>query len=113
MSAKLSAQMDTGVNLVVITRAPAATSRPAMVSSSGRPAATRLPKAITRMMMVTGQESISDLSMADRLAVLKSAHSALSPVRVTLIADEDRAASFGSRRRRPGPSCWSPPPILR
>ena len=79
MSAKLSAQIDTGVNLVVITRAPAATSSPAMVSSRGRPAATRLPKAMTRMMIVTGHDSISDLSMAERLAVLKLAHRALSP----------------------------------
>ncbi len=96
MRAKLSAQMETGVNLVVMTRAPAATNRPAIVSSSGRPAATKLPKAITRMMIVTGQDSISDRSMADRLAVLKSAHRALSPVRVTVTPDEDSAASFGS-----------------
>ena len=94
--AKLSAQIDTGVNLVVITSAPAATSSPAMVSSSGRPAATRLPKAMTRMMMVTGHDSISDLSMAERLAVLKLAHRALSPVRVTLTPAEDNAASFGA-----------------
>src|SRR5664280_439893 len=96
MRAKLSAQMETGVNFVVMTSAPAATSRPAIVSSSGNPAATRLPKAITRMMIVTGHDSISDRSMADRFAVLKSAHRALSPVRVTLTPDEDRAASFGS-----------------
>ncbi len=48
------------------------------------------------MMIVTGQDSISDRSMADRFAVLKSAHRALSPVRVTVTPDEDRAASFGS-----------------
>ena len=75
--------METGVNLVAITRAPAATSRPAMVSIRGSPAATRLPKAMTRMTMVTGQDSISERSIAERLAVLKLAHRALSPVRVT------------------------------
>ena len=96
MRAKLSAQMETGVNLVVMTRAPAATSSPANVSNSGRPAATRLPKATTRMTIVTGQDSISDRNMADRFAVLKSAHRALSPVRVTVTPDEVRAASFGS-----------------
>ncbi len=91
----MSAQIDTGVNLVLITSAPAATSSPAIVKSRGSPAATRLPKAMIRMMIVTGHDSISDLSMADRLAVLKSAHRALPPVRVTLTPDEDRAASFG------------------
>ena len=96
INAKLSAQMETGMNLVVMTRAPAATSRPAMVKSSGSPAATRLPKAMIRMMIVTGHDSISERSMAERLAVLKSAHRALSPVRVTVTPDEDRAASFGS-----------------
>jgi len=95
IKAKLSAQIDTGVNFVVITRAPAATSSPAMVRRSGRPAATRLPKAITRMMIVTGHDSSSDLSMAERLAVLKLAHSALSPVRVTLTPDVASAASLG------------------
>ena len=93
--AKFRAQIETGVNLVVITSAPAATSSPAMVSSRGSPAATRLPNAMTRMMIVTGHDSISDLSMADRLALLKLAHRALSPVRVTLTAAVDRAASFG------------------
>src|SRR5271166_2625417 len=95
ISAKLSAQMETGVNLVVITSAPAATSSPAMVSKSGSPAATRLPNAMIRMMIVTGHDSISDFSMADRLAVLKSAHRALSPVKVTLTPEDDNAANFG------------------
>src|SRR5664280_3834771 len=87
--------METGVNLVVITSAPAATKRPAIVSRRGSPAATRLPKAMTRMMIVTGHDSISDLSMAERLAVLKSAHRALSPVSTTLTPDVESAASFG------------------
>src|SRR5665213_2420616 len=93
--AKLRAQMDTGVNLVVITRAPAATRSPAMVNNRGRPAATRLPKAMTRMMIVTGHESISERSMAERLAVLKLAQRALSPVSVTETPEEESAASFG------------------
>ncbi len=88
--------MDTGVNFVVITSAPAATSRPAMVRSRGSPAATRLPKAMTKMMIVTGHDSISERSMAERLALLKSAHRALSPVSVTETPEVERAASFGS-----------------
>ena len=91
IKAKLSAQIETGVNFVVITSAPAATRRPAMVRSRGRPAATRLPKAMTKMMMVTGHESISDRSMADRLALLKLDHRALSPVNVTVMPGRDRA----------------------
>jgi hypothetical protein len=54
-----------------------------MASISGSPAATRLPKAITRIASVTGQDSISERIIAAWLAELKSAHSALSPVRVT------------------------------
>ena len=64
-----------------------------MVNSRGRPAATRLPKAMTRMMIVTGHDSISERSMAERLAVLKSAHRALSPVSVTETPEEDSAVS--------------------
>ncbi len=66
-----------------------------MVSRSGRPAATRLPKTMTRMAIVTGHDSISERSMAERLASLKLAHSALSPVRVTETPGRD--------------SCWSGP----
>ena len=95
INAKLRAQMETGMNLVVMTSAPAATRRPAMVKSSGSPAATRLPKAMTKMMIVTGHDNISERSMAERLALLKLAHRALSPVRVTVTPDDDRAASFG------------------
>jgi hypothetical protein len=54
-----------------------------MVSIRGSPAATRLPKAITRIAMVTGHDSSSERIIAAWLAELKSAHSALSPVRVT------------------------------
>src|SRR6516164_6719116 len=84
MRAKLSAQMDTGAILSASTRAPAATSRPAMVSMSGSPAATRLPKATARMARVTGQDSSSERIMAEWLAELKLAHRALSPVSVAL-----------------------------
>ena len=58
-----------------------------MVRSSGSPAATRPPKAIKRMAIVTGHESISERIMADRFALLKLAHKALSPVRVMLTPD--------------------------
>ncbi len=68
---------------VVSTSAPAATMSPTMVRSRGRPAATRLPNATIRMAIVTGHESISERSMAERLTLLKSAHNALSPVSVT------------------------------
>ena len=95
ISAKFSAQMETGMNLVVMTSAPAATSSPAMVRRRGSPAATRLPKAMTKMTIVTGHDSISERSMAERLAVLKFAHRALSPVRVTVTPDVDNAANFG------------------
>ena len=49
---------------VEITSAPAAVSRPIMVSINGRPAATRLPKASTSTIIVTGQDSTSDLIIA-------------------------------------------------
>ena len=50
---------------------------------SGSPAATRAPKASTRMASVTGQESISDFSIALRLASLKSDQSSEAPVGLT------------------------------
>ena len=91
MSAKFNAQMLTGAMWVEITRAPAAVSRPTSVSISGSPAATRLPKASTSTIMVTGQDSTSDLIIAEWLTLLKSDHSALSPVRFTDTVD---VASF-------------------
>ena len=54
-----------------------------MVSISGRPAATSDPKASTRIAIVTGHESSSDLSIASRLASLKSDHIPDAPVRLT------------------------------
>ena len=92
IKAKLRAQIETGVNFVVITSAPAAAGRPAMVRSRGRPAATRLPNTMTKMMMVTGHESSSDRSMADRLALLKLDHRALSPVNVTVMPGRAKRA---------------------
>jgi hypothetical protein len=52
-----------------------------IVSISGRPAATREPKASTRIARVTGQEMTSDLSIASLLASLKSDHMPAAPVR--------------------------------
>src|SRR6266496_706335 len=83
ISAKFNAQMLTGAMLVDSTSAPAATSRPASVSISGSPAATRLPNAITSTIIVTGQDSTSDLIIAAWLTLLKFAHSALEPVTST------------------------------
>ncbi len=91
--------METGVTSVKSTRAPAATNRPTIVRRRGSPAATRLPNTMTRMAIVTGHESISERSMADRLASLKLAQSALSPVRVTEIPG--RASSCNGRARAP------------
>ena len=68
-----------------------------MVRSRGRPAATRLPKAMTKMMMVTGHESISERNMADRLALLKLDHRALSPVNVTVMLGADSAPRGAAR----------------
>ncbi len=81
--AKFNAQMLTGAMWVASTRAPAAVSSPTSVSISGRPAATRLPKAMTSTIIVTGQDSTSELIIAAWLTLLKFAHSALSPVRST------------------------------
>ncbi len=112
--AKLSAQIDTGNKWVSITSEPAATSRPTMVSISGSPAATRLPKAITRMTIVTGHDSISERSIAERLAVVE-----VGPQRtVTGEGDRDAGARQGVRpgrrgRRRHGPWRSGPPPSRR
>src|SRR6266702_8293076 len=89
--AKFSAQMLTGATWVDKTSAPAAVSRPTMVSISGSPAATRLPKAITSTISVTGQDSTSDLIIAEWLTVLKFDHRALEPVRST---DTEAVDSF-------------------
>ncbi len=83
MRAKFSAQILTGAMWVDSTSAPAAVSNPTRVSMSGRPAATRLPKASTSTAIVTGQDSTSERIIASWLTLLKSDHSPLDPVSST------------------------------
>src|SRR4051812_40269304 len=78
--AKFIAQMLTGAMEVDSTSAPAAQISPTSVSISGRPAATRLPNASTSTSMVTGQDSTSDLIIAEWFTLLKAAQTALDPV---------------------------------
>ena len=73
---------------------PADATRPAIVSISGSPAATSEPKARTRIARVTGQESSSDLSIASRLASLKSDHMPAAPVRFASTPGAAAAASL-------------------
>ena len=91
--AKFIAQMETGTNWLIRTSEPAEATRPAMVRIKGSPAATRAPKARTRIASVTGQENISDLSIASRLASLKSDHSREAPVGLTWMLSVDRSCS--------------------
>ena len=81
--AKFIAQIETGTNWLISTSEPAEATSPARVRMSGSPAATRAPKASTRIASVTGQENISDLSIALRLASLKSDQSREAPVGLT------------------------------
>src|SRR5512133_2893652 len=83
MSAKFIAQIEISKPWVRSASNPAEASRPSIVSSSGRPAATREPKASTRIASVTGQEKSSDFIIAVRLAALKSDHIPEAPVRLT------------------------------
>ena len=91
--AKFIAQMETGTSWLISTREPAEATSPARVRISGSPAATRAPKASTRMASVTGQENISDLSMASRLASLKSDQSSEAPVGLTWTPSTERSCS--------------------
>ena len=91
--AKFIAQIETGTSSLISTREPAEATRPARVRISGRPAATSAPKASTRMARVTGQESISDLSIASRLASLKSDHSSEAPVGFTSTPSTESSSS--------------------
>src|SRR6476646_2245609 len=91
--AKFIAQIDTGTKWLMSTSDPAEATRPESVSSSGRPAATRAPKASTRIASVTGQENISDVSIALRLAALKSDHSIEAPVGSTCTVLVDNPCS--------------------
>ena len=95
--AKFIAQMETGTKWLIRTSEPAEATSPARVSSSGSPAATSAPKARTRIARVTGQENISDFSIASRLAALKSDHSSEAPVGLTCTVSVDSAWS-GSLR---------------
>jgi hypothetical protein len=52
---------------------------------------------MTKMMMVTGHDSISERNMADRLALLKLDHRALSPVNVTVMPGRDSAPRGAAR----------------
>lgn len=81
--AKFIAQIETGISSLISTSEPAEATRPARVRISGRPAATRAPKASTRIASVTGQETISEVSIASRFASLKSDHSSEEPVGLT------------------------------
>ncbi len=95
--AKFIAQIDTGTSSLMSTREPAEATSPARVRISGSPAATRAPNASTRMAMVTGQETISDLSIASRLASLKSDHSSEDPVGLTWTPSTERSWSSSLR----------------
>ena len=86
ISAKFIAQIEIGMICVPRYSSPAAASSPTIVSISGRPAATSEPNASSMMPSVTGQEMTSDLSIADRLAALKSDHIPAAPVRLTTTA---------------------------
>ncbi len=89
--AKFIAQIETGTSSLMRTSEPAEATNPASVRSSGRPAATRAPNASTRIAMVTGHENSSDLSMASRLASLKSDQSREDPVGLTWMPSTDRS----------------------
>ncbi len=80
--AKFIAQIETGAISVARKSTPAEATRPAIVSISGRPAATSEPKASTRIASVTGQEMTSDFSIAFLFASLKSDHMPAAPVRL-------------------------------
>ncbi len=91
--AKFIAQIETGTNWLISTSEPADATRPASVRIRGSPAATSAPKASTRMARVTGQENISDLSIALRLASLKSDQSSEAPVGLTWTPVVDRSCN--------------------
>ena len=78
--AKFMAQIEMEVNSVSSTSDPAAVTSPDRVRSSGSPAATSEPKAMTRMASVTGHEIISERIIASWLASLKSLQSTEAPV---------------------------------
>ena len=77
------AQIEMGKKCVRRTSEPADAVSPASVSTSGRPAETNAPNAMTRISMVTGQDLSSELSMACRFASLKSDQRTGAPVGFT------------------------------
>ncbi len=83
ISAKFIAQIDMSSSCVPMYNDPAEATKPRIVSISGSPAATSDPNASTRMTIVTGQEMTSLLSIAERLASLKSDHIPDAPVSET------------------------------
>ncbi len=103
--AKFIAQIEIGESSVPRYRTPAERTSPVIVSISGRPAATREPKARTRIASVTGQEKSSDFSIASRLASLKSDHMPAAPVR---LASTPGAAAAASSDLRPSAAATIP-----
>jgi len=91
--AKFIAHTEIGLTVFSSTSPPAEAIKPAKVSNSGRPAATREPKASTMMTSVTGQENSSAFSIASWLALLKSLHRAEDPVGYTSIPLPAKAVS--------------------
>ena len=71
---------------------PPAPISPAIVSRSGRPAATSVPNASTSSVSVSGHDSASDFIIAALLAWLKSDHMAAGPVRRTVMPELDSRA---------------------
>ncbi len=80
INAKFIAQIEMSNSWVPMYSDPADATRPRIVSISGSPAATSDPNASTRMIIVTDQEMTSLLSIAERLAQLKSDHIPDAPV---------------------------------
>ena len=107
MSAKFIDQIDTSNRWVIRKRLPAEAISPRIVRSSGRPAATSEPNARSRIASVTGQEMISDFSIALLFASLKSDHMPGAPVRLTVVVPLDSSASSPSGRPRRAPSRWA------
>ncbi len=100
MSAKFIAQIEMSSSWVPRYSEPADATRPRIVSISGRPAATSEPNASTRMSIVTGHEMTSLLSIAERLASLKSDHMPDAPLSDTCTPSAPRSLPFRSSAAR-------------
>ncbi len=90
--------MDTSNSCPKTNSRPPAPSSPAIVSSSGRPAAINVPNASASSASVSGHDSASDFIIAALLAWLKSDHIAAGPVRRTVRPGLDCRARRSSRR---------------